>query len=301
MLALRRKALRLIAAITVVLVVVVLVPVRVIAPGWPPPRWALASCDVGQGDGFVLPTAEPGRAVVVDTGPDPGPMDDCLDRLDVDRVPLVVVSHLHADHLGGLAAVFEGRSVGAIAVGSGRTPHWAWQEVVAQANNHNVDLLELHLGEHMDWPGLAFDVLGPRYVPPELDDETDGTVINNSSVVLRANTPVGDVLLTGDVELAAQSDLLAANSNLRADILKVPHHGSRYVSQAFLDAVAPRLALVSVGADNTYGHPSSTTLNTLKTGGALVERTDRGGDLAVIPADGGPAVAQRGQGRGPPE
>ncbi|NBH02232.1 MBL fold metallo-hydrolase, partial [Amycolatopsis sp. SID8362] len=83
----------------------------------PPRNWAVVECDVGQGDAVVLATAEPGRAVVVDTGPEPGPVDDCLHRLAVDRIPLLVLSHLHADHIGGLASVFDGRAVGAIAVG----------------------------------------------------------------------------------------------------------------------------------------------------------------------------------------
>ncbi|PXY20413.1 competence protein ComEC [Prauserella coralliicola] len=296
-LALRHRPARIALALALASLLVVLVPVQVVAPGWPPRDWAMVACDVGQGDGLVLATGEPGRAVVVDAGPEPGPLDRCLDRLDVDRVPLVVLSHLHADHVGGLAAVLDGRSVGAVAVGPGRTPGWAWREVAAETSARGVPLLELSVGDRLEWPALRLDVVGPRYVPRDQGEEDDGTGINNSSVVLRANTAAGRALLTGDVELAAQGDLLSAGADLRAEILKVPHHGSRFTLPQFMGEVAPRVALVSVGADNRYGHPNRTTLSVLTRGGALVARTDTGGDTAVVPGDDGPAVVRRGASR----
>ena len=93
-----------------VLLVLMLVPLP--TPGWPPRGWVLVACDVGQGDGLVLDAGD-GAAVVVDTGPDPTLVDGCLRRLGVRRVPLVVLTHFHADHVGGLAGVLRGRRVGA--------------------------------------------------------------------------------------------------------------------------------------------------------------------------------------------
>ncbi|GAB3587635.1 ComEC/Rec2 family competence protein [Amycolatopsis endophytica] len=294
-LALRRRRLRVLLALVLAGLLLVVVPGKVVTPGWPPPGWAVVACDVGQGDSLVLSTGEAGRAVVVDTGPEPGPVDRCLDRLGVERVPLVVLSHLHADHIGGLDSVFEGRSVGGIAVGPGRQPDWAWRQAVQVAARHGVPLLELELGRRLEWPSLNLEVLGPRYVSPEEEDNDDGTQINNGSVVLRARTTAGTVLLTGDVELAAQADLLAAGADLHAEILKVPHHGSRFSLPQFLAAVSARLALVSVGPGNRYGHPNRTTLDTLTADGALITRTDTDGDTAVIPDQAGPAVVRRGK------
>nr|WP_112282402.1 ComEC/Rec2 family competence protein [Prauserella muralis] len=294
-LALRHRQARVALAVALAGLLVIVVPVRVVAPSWPPQGWAVVACDVGQGDALVLATGEPGRAVVVDTGPEPGPVDRCLDRLDVDRVPVVVLSHLHADHIGGLASVFEDRAVGAVAVGPGRTPGWAWRLVAAEAAQRGVPLVELSAGRRLGWPALRLAVLGPRYVPRAGSESDDGTAINNTSVVLRAATPAGRVLLTGDVELAAQGDLLASGADLRAEILKVPHHGSRFTLPQFLGAVTPRVALVSVGRDNTYGHPSPVTLRWLSGGGALVARTDLGGDTAVVPDGAAPAVVRRGR------
>ncbi|TNC24402.1 ComEC/Rec2 family competence protein [Amycolatopsis alkalitolerans] len=292
---LRRPRFRVGLALALVCVLLIVVPVRMIRPGWPPAGWAMVACDVGQGDAEVLATAEPGRAIVVDTGPEPGPVDECLARLDVDRVPLVVLSHLHADHISGLESVFDGRSVGAVAVGPGRMPEWAWRQVRQVADRHGVPLLELELGQRLDWPGLSMEVIGPRHIGSQQHDDADGTNINNASVVVRARTPAGRVLLTGDVELLAQGDLLDGGADLHAEVLKVPHHGSRFSNPRFLAAVAPRLALISVGAGNDYGHPSKSTVDALVTDGALVTRTDTDGDTAVVADNGEPAVVRRGK------
>ncbi|ASR35079.1 DNA internalization-related competence protein ComEC/Rec2 [Prauserella marina] len=293
-LAIRFRAARMGLALTLTGVLIVFVPVQVVTPGWPPPGWTAVACDVGQGDGVVLATSQPGRAVVVDTGPDPAPLGDCLDRLDIERVPMVVLSHLHADHVGGLSSVFDARSVGAVAVGPGRTPSWAWRRVAAEAARHGVPLLELKAGDRLTWPGLRLDVLGPRYSPASSEDD-DGSTINNASLVVKAHTGAGRVLLTGDVELLAQGDLLDAGTDLRAEVLKVPHHGSRYSLPPFLGAVRARIALISVGADNNYGHPSPVTMRTLTSGGALVTRTDTAGDVAVVKDGHDIAIVRRGR------
>lgn len=297
--ALRYRKTRVAVAVVVTGMLVVTLPPRWWQPGWPPENWAVVACDVGQGDGIVLATGSPGRAVVVDAGPDPRTIDRCLDRLDVERVPLLVLSHLHADHVGGLRALLDDRSVGGIAVGGGRSPAWAWREVSGAARRSGTPLVELSTGERLRWETLTIDVLGPHHTPQRAraGESEDGTVVNDTSLVLRASTPAGRVVLSGDIELAAQSDLLARDVDLRADVLKVPHHGSRYTRPEFLTAVQPRIALVSVGADNEHGHPSAVTLRTLETAGALVARTDRGGDLAVVPGDGAaPVLVRRGPG-----
>jgi competence protein ComEC len=294
-LALRRPRLRVGLALVLVCVLLVVVPVQVIAPAWPPPRWSVVACDVGQGDSVVLATGEAGRAVVVDTGPEPGPADECLARLGIDRVPVLVLSHLHADHIGGLDSVLAGRAVGAVAVGPGRVPGWAWRQVAEVTARRGVPLLELETGQRLDWPGLGMEVLGPRHVSSRQSQDTDGTGINNTSVVLRAVTSAGRVLLSGDVEFTAQGDLLAAGADLHAEVLKVPHHGSRYSLPGFFAAVAPRIAIISVGADNPYGHPSKSTVDTLVADGALVARTDIGGDTAVVADTEGPEVVRRGR------
>ncbi|OIV35397.1 hypothetical protein BIV57_21810, partial [Mangrovactinospora gilvigrisea] len=118
----------------VLLVVVIRPPFLVrIVTGWPPPGWRVVACDVGQGDAIVLATGTPGSAVVVDAGPDPAPVDRCLRRLGVRRIPLLVLTHFHADHVGGVPGVLRGRRVGEIEVspvdepagGGARVARWA--------------------------------------------------------------------------------------------------------------------------------------------------------------------------------
>lgn len=299
--ALRHRRARVFVGVGLTAVLIVVIPVRVLLPGWPPAGWAVVACDVGQGDSVVLATADRGRAVVVDTGPEPGPVGDCLDRLDVDSVPLLILSHLHADHIGGLPAVLAERPVGAVAVGPSRAPGWAWEEVTRDVARAGVALVQLDLGQRLTWPGLVLDVLGPRPAEATPVARADGTEINNSSLVIRAHTPAGRVLLTGDVELIAQADLLTTRADLTADVLKVPHHGSRYSSPEFLDATRARIALVSVGAGNRYGHPSPTTLGFLTRRGTQVVRTDTNGDTAIAPSTAGPRAITRGHPRAPPK
>jgi len=268
-------------------IALVFVPTRFVTPGWPPAGWSMVACDVGQGDALVLATGRPGWVVLVDVGPDPGLVDNCLDRLDVEGVALVVLSHLHADHVGGLAGALRGRPAGGVAVGPTREPHWALAEVGRQTAAAGAPLVELAAGRRLAWPELVVDVLGPRHAATDVDPE-DGTAVNDRSLVLRAQTPAGSVLLTGDIELAAQADLLAGPSALRVDVLKMPHHGSRYTNTEFLATVAPRAVLVSVGAGNRYRHPDPRLLAGLEAAGVTVRRTDVAGDVALVPGDDGP-------------
>jgi competence protein ComEC len=298
--ALRRRRLRVLVGAALAGLLLVVVPVRVIAPGWPPDGWAVVACDVGQGDATILATGDAGRAVVVDTGPEAAPLAACLDRLDVSRVPLVVLSHLHADHIGGLDAVLAGRAVGAVGVSRARVPPWAWEEVRRKAQDTGVPVVELTAGQRLVWSELVIEVLAPDDEEVMPAAESDGTEINNASLILRAVTPAGRVLLSGDVELAAQARLLDERVDLSADVLKVPHHGSRYTSPELFAAVRPRIAVVSVGSSNRYGHPSPVTLRMLARTGTLVLRTDTGGDTAIVATTTGPRAVTRGPARSPP-
>lgn len=298
--ALRRRCLRVLVGLVLAGLLFVVIPVRVIAPGWPPDGWAMVACDVGQGDAIVLATGEAGRAVVVDTGPEVAPLAACLDRLDVARVPLVVLSHLHADHIGGLDAVLDDHPVGAVGVSRARVPRWAWEEVRNEAQDAGVPVVQLAAGQRLVWSGLVIEVLAPDDEEVMPAAESDGTEINNASLVLRAVTPAGRVLLSGDVELTAQARLLNERVDLSADVIKVPHHGSRYTSPELFEAVRPRIAVVSVGSRNRYGHPSPFTLRTLARRGVLVLRTDTAGDTAIVPTASGPRAVTRGPSRSPP-
>ena len=272
--------------------VVVLVPVRAVSPGWPPPGWLFVACSVGQGDALVV-GAGAATAMVVDTGPEPTAVDACLRRLGVRSVPLLVLTHMHADHVGGLDGVLNGRSVAEIDVGPSQEPAAGWHGMQDSARRHRVPVRVVRLGERREFDGLTVDVLAP-------DRPFHGTRSdpNNSSVVLRVVVSGRTLLLTGDVEEEAQEALLRTGVDLRADVLKVPHHGSAYQSPAFLRAVHASVGVISVGRDNDYGHPSPALLHELDRLGIRAERTDLDGDVAVTLRNGGLSVVTRS--RAPP-
>jgi len=268
---------------TMALAVAVLVPLP--TPGWPPQGWVLVACDVGQGDGLVL-NAGSGSAVVVDTGPDPAAMDRCLSRLGVDRVPVLVLTHFHADHVDGLPGSLQGRSVGEIDVTARADPLANVTDVLTEAAGR-VPVRVPAYGETRQVGQLTLQVLGP--VPGTLSHESgegDGTGPNNASIVLLVSVQGVRLLLTGDVEPDAQKALARAWPGLQVDVLKVPHHGSRYQDLDWLLELGARVALVSVGADNDYGHPAAETLSPMQAAGLQVLRTDLDGDLAVIADQG---------------
>ncbi|MFE6762202.1 ComEC/Rec2 family competence protein [Streptomyces sp. NPDC057689] len=267
------------AALLLVLAVLRPAPLTRVLTGWPPPGWAFAMCDVGQGDALVL-AAGRGSGVVVDVGPDPRLADRCLRELGVSRIPLLLLTHFHADHVRGLPGVLRGRTVGAVQTTSLDEPPEQAAFVRRTAARARVPVMRAAPGERrrigtLDWqvlwpPGAA-GVAGPVPQDP-----------NDASVTLFVRAGGLTLLLPGDLEPPAQQALLRSHPELpRVDVLKVAHHGSAHQDSALLRAVRPRFALVSVGRDNPYGHPAPRTVDALTGQGAVVLRTDRDGAIAV--------------------
>ncbi|MCT7292872.1 DNA internalization-related competence protein ComEC/Rec2 [Rhodococcus sp. PAE-6] len=274
----RHRRVRITALVIAVAVAAVWLPVRMLRPGWPGAEWVLVACDVGQGDALVLATGD-GRAVVVDTGPEPEPVDRCLRRLRIRRIALLVVSHLHADHAGGIRGVLTGRSVEMVVVAPGAAGDDA-AGVLDAATGVGVVVREVGAGATLRAGDLDIRVLGPA-------GRRTGGSENDNSLVLAVDTVVGRVLLPGDAEEAALDALVRSGTDVRADVLKVPHHGSRTTPARFLTAVRPSVALVSAGRDNLFGHPHPEIVSTLTGIGARVLRTDLHGDVAVLRAASG--------------
>ncbi|SBT49665.1 ComEC/Rec2 family competence protein [Micromonospora narathiwatensis] len=290
LLAARRRLLRRLVAVCTAAVVLGTLPVRLLAAGWPPPGWVIVACSVGQGDAVVLPVAA-GRAVVVDAGPEPAGVDACLRRLGVREVSLLVVSHFHADHVGGIAGVFRGRRVADVVTPQLAEPPSGASQVRAAARAGAAGLRAVPVGWAWRAGGVELTVLGPPY--PLHGSRSDP---NNNSLVLAATVAGVRILLPGDAETEEQRAVLDAvpPDAVRADVLKVAHHGSAYQDPEFLAAVRPAVALVSVGADNDYGHPNPGLIDRLTRAGARVLRTDTDGDLAAVRDGSGLAVVTGG-------
>ncbi|HEX6447559.1 MAG TPA: MBL fold metallo-hydrolase, partial [Streptosporangiales bacterium] len=215
------------------------------------------------------------------------------------RVPLLIITHMHADHASGVPAVFAGRRVDAVATGALQVPADEWRRVTAAAAAAGLEVTQPTAGTVWRIGALTLRVLWPPagYTDPTAtagDDDPEGSAPNNASLVVRASWPGLTVLLTGDVEPPVQQRLLDSGADLRADVLKVPHHGSARQEPRFLAATGARLAVICVGAGNDYGHPAPPTLHALEGDGMRVLRTDRDGDVAVVEtAQGGLAFATR--------
>lgn len=215
---------------------------------FPAGKWDLFICDVGQGDGYVL-NLDNNRAIVIDVGPDPSAMDQCLRRLHITTIALLILTHPHADHIGGLSGAEKGRKVEA-----------EWFGNIAAGTI-------AHIGKY------SIEVLWPEKVGA-MDENP-----NNVSIAAVIKSRDFSLFAAGDIEPPVQKQLRGRVG--RVDIYKVAHHGSRYQDLTLMRELAPSLALISVGAGNSYGHPADSTIAALEHLHAKVLRTDRDGAIAV--------------------
>jgi len=275
-------------ALLALAVAVVAVALPVVRGPTPVTRFTVTALAVGQGDAVLVEVpagrGRPAGRMLVDGGPDPQAAVAALRRRGVPTLDAVVVSHPHADHTDGLPAVLRSLEVGALLVGPLPLQADAPASVgalYAGAVSKGIGITAVSSGARFALGSADVTVLSP---PPEGIAEGDP---NENSLVLHVEHPEGSALLTGDAEVVAQERLLRDPAALRADVLKVPHHGGATNAERFLAAVAPRVALISVGADNDHGHPTPETLGSLR--GATVLRTDEGGDATASPADDDPS------------
>lgn len=243
-----------------------------------PAGWSVLACDVGQGDAVLLRSE--GAVALVDTGPDPVALRTCLDRVGVDRISLLVLTHFDLDHAGGVDAV-RGR-VDTLLHGPAPSPRE--EALIASLDRDAVRLVAA--GQRGSLGAAQWRVLWPR-----ADDRAFPSG-NDASVVLDVRGGgVPPTLLLGDLSASPQA-ALAGSGGLRPPytVVKVAHHGSADQSADLYAAARPALALVTVGSDNDYGHPRAEILDALATMGARVARTDTGGIVAVTSAGSGVEV-----------
>ena len=247
-------------------------------PGWPPRDWVLVACDVGQGDGLVVRTGR-GSAIVVDSGPDPPAMRTCLDRLGIRRVPLLIITHLHADHVDGLAGVLHHRRVGQLWLSPLAPPGPLTALITSRAVQQSIPLNAPLPGTRASVGQAELQVLGPvEHVAPDQDESSKQ---NDGSLVIMVEVSGLRLLLTGDIEPPGQQAILGSGADLRADVLKIPHHGSAQQDPAFFAATHASIAIASAGAQNDYGHPAPRTVQLVRSLGMTLLRTDQDGSVAI--------------------
>jgi competence protein ComEC len=240
--------------------------------------------DVGQGDAILIEGSNGGR-LLIDGGPDPDRLLVALDgRLPPwdRRLDAVILSHPHEDHVAGLARLLDRYRVKRVFEPGTRGPgpgYAAWIERLGHPGAPERG--SLAAGDHLSVDEIAMTVLWPIAGQVPLEPPDGGTGINNVSIVLLGTVGSSRFLLAGDVEQDIDPHLLATGLP-RLDFLKVAHHGSRTATtQAFVDAVRPRVAVASAGTGNPYGHPTKQTIDRLQAAGARVYRTDKDGSVSV--------------------
>lgn len=248
---------------------------------WRIPDWEIAVCDIGQGDATLIRTSE-NSVIVVDAGPDASLMRKCLSDFAINKVDLFVASHFHADHVGGIRGLIDiakpSRVITAalVAPNSGvglvdRAIFPLIREVANVGMNGSFNKSNYQ---------VFWQVLAPVDVPNFVDD-SNGSLINNNSVVLLVTTNHHQVLLTGDIEIDGQNNLMQSLSSPEVDLVKVPHHGSAYQAPEFASWISAQLAWISVSADNDYGHPNPTTIGMYQAAGSIVLSTKDCGHISI--------------------
>jgi competence protein ComEC len=249
-------------------------------------RLQIYALDVGQGDSELIITPE-GKSVLIDAGT-PQAADEvvaALRKRDVRSLDLAVATHPHADHIGGMRSVIENFGVKNFLDSGKKYPSKEYQRMLEAIAEKGIKFIEAKKGMKFDLDsGVTLEVLNPpgnkQWI---MEVRRGGSVENANSVVLRLSYGNFSMLFTGDAETETEDLMMKSGVPLRAQVLKVGHHGSRYATSAeFLEAVAPEAAIISVGAGNRYGHPAQQTLDRLQKAGVKVYRTDLNGDIAIV-------------------
>ncbi|HTQ53361.1 MAG TPA: ComEC/Rec2 family competence protein [Bryobacteraceae bacterium] len=252
-------------------------------------RLEMTAIDVGQGDSILLAFPD-GKLMLVDGGGIPNFGHHAPSQMNIGedvvspylwdrsirRIDVMACTHAHADHIGGLPSLLANFHARELWTGA-NSDNPAWCALRDTARRNGVRVLPLQRGQHFRYGGADVDVLAPApdYVPKEQPG-------NNDSLVLRITYGRQSFLLCGDIERPVESELVAEGLLRHADVLKVAHHGSKTSSTAdFLDLVRPAFAVMSVGLENSYGHPNAGVIERLEERHAGVLRTDLDGFVTL--------------------
>ncbi|MCX6766241.1 MAG: ComEC/Rec2 family competence protein [Candidatus Moranbacteria bacterium] len=232
--------------------------------------------DVGQGDSILIQKGT--RQILIDGGPsgktELAKLGKYLPYFDRE-IELVIATHPDRDHIGGLIDVAKNYKIGKVIATGAEKDTAVFKEWKDIREYDRIETLVALRGDEVDFDGTKM-----RIIFPEGPVDAAAGDANNQSIVARFDYGDNSFLFTGDIESPAEKEILASGENIDVDFLKVAHHGSKYSSSnEFLDATSPTDAIISVGANNSYGHPTKETLEKLSSRNINILRTDEKGDI----------------------
>lgn len=235
--------------------------------------------DVGQGDSILIQCDN--EAMLIDAGENDKGEDvvDYLASCSVTNLKYAVGTHPHSDHIGGMDTVLEKVPTDTLICPQVTYETKTWKDVLSEAEENNTTVEYAKSGDKYTLGKSTFTILSPK----ENNIYKDS---NNYSVVIKAEYGKNSFLFTGDAEELVEDEILSDNFNIKADVLKVGHHGSTTsTSEEFLNKVSPKYAVISCGNNNKYGHPHKETLEKLETRNVTTYRTDLEGTI-IAQSDG---------------
>ena len=251
----------------------------------------IISFDIGQGDAILVKTPE-NQTMLIDGGPN----NKILQKLGqylpalAKRIDIVLLTHPHADHVTGLVEVLKRYDIGAVILSGAELKTDVYFEFLKIVEEKNVPVVIAEAGEAIHFSGnLEFDILSPEQAGDLVFNKksegfsSGGNDVNDSSIVGKLIFENFSMIFMGDATSKIENRILIYGDNLKSDILKVGHHGSKYSSSlSFLKFVSPKAAIIEVGAKNHYGHPSEAALSRLKIINTNIFRTDLIGDIKIL-------------------
>lgn len=234
--------------------------------------------DVGQGDSIFVKTPN-GFTMLIDAGDSDAydAIKEVLEANNVEKLDVLVATHPHADHIGSMKKIYEEYGAEKIYMPKAVTTTATYKNLLTAISNNNQKITTAKAGLSIDLDSsIHMQILTPQ--DKTYDD------LNDYSVVIKCIYKNNSVLFTGDATENVEEEMLTNYSGeLKSDVLKVAHHGSRGSSSSeFLEKVDPTYAIISCGIDNSYGHPHSETLDRLNTINAIVKRTDESGSIEFV-------------------